>query len=105
MCTKLRPMLFLETASLGDSQATSTVPVLPLVHHVIGRSPLRLPHQIHGWQEAEYVRWVNEHDENDRLQLVRKVVYDHDDVSDPDTQQYVDILKRILDRKSSIAGL
>jgi conserved oligomeric Golgi complex subunit 5 len=34
------------------------------------RSPISLPHTLHGWAEAEYVRWVNEHSEEEAWSLV-----------------------------------
>jgi hypothetical protein len=46
------------------------VPPLVVLHHVLVRSPLPLPHALHGWQEAEYVRWVAEHAPRDALALV-----------------------------------
>jgi hypothetical protein len=34
------------------------------------RSPIPLPHTLHGWQEAEYVRWVDEHSEEEAWTLI-----------------------------------
>jgi conserved oligomeric Golgi complex subunit 5 len=41
-----------------------------VLHHILVRSPIPLPHSLHGWQEAEYVRWVDEHSEAEARTLV-----------------------------------
>ena len=41
-----------------------------MLHHILVRSPVPLPHSLHGWQEAEYVRWVGEHSEEEAWSLV-----------------------------------
>jgi hypothetical protein len=63
-------LLFLDNASLGIPEQTNGVPPLIVLHHVLVRSPIPLPHALHGWQEAEYVRWVAEHSQRDALALV-----------------------------------
>jgi hypothetical protein len=45
-----------------------------VLHHILVRSPLPLPHTLHGWHEAEYVRWVAEHSEEEALALVESGV-------------------------------
>jgi len=67
----LRPLLFLETARLADcSAATTGLPPLVVLHHILVRAPIPLPHMLHGWQAPEYVRWVEEHSEEEALTLV-----------------------------------
>jgi len=46
------------------------LPPLIVLHHIFVRSPISLPHELHGWQEAEYVRWVEEHTEEEALTLI-----------------------------------
>ena len=49
------------------------LPSVLVVHHIIVRSTgptLTLPHSLQDWSEAEYVRWVDDHDEKDRLALI-----------------------------------
>jgi conserved oligomeric Golgi complex subunit 5 len=53
-----RPLLFLDNAQLASPQYTAGLPPLIILHHILVRSPIPLPHTLHGWQEAEYVRWV-----------------------------------------------
>ena len=48
----------------------ANLPPLVVLHHILVRSPLSLPHVTHGWQEAEYVRWVEEHKKEEALGLV-----------------------------------
>ncbi|KAJ7188486.1 hypothetical protein C8R46DRAFT_1157508 [Mycena filopes] len=56
----------------GGSLETHTVGLPPLIvlHHILVRSPVPLPHTLHGWQEAEYVRWVDEHSEEEAWTLI-----------------------------------
>ncbi|GAA5937757.1 uncharacterized protein JCM15063_002108 [Sporobolomyces koalae] len=71
-----RPLLFLDTESLLNPTLTTSVPTLILLHHLISRSPVPLPHQHHGWTRAEYVRWLNEHGESDRVGMIEQVSKD-----------------------------
>ncbi|KAG2043692.1 Golgi transport complex subunit 5-domain-containing protein [Suillus americanus] len=64
------PLLFLDTASLASPAHAANLPPLIVLHHILVRSPLPLPHIMHGWQEAEYVRWVEEHRKEDAWGLV-----------------------------------
>ncbi|KAH8093869.1 Golgi transport complex subunit 5-domain-containing protein [Cristinia sonorae] len=66
----MRPLLFLDNALLISPQHTSGLPPLIVLHHILVRSPISLPHALHGWGEAEYVRWVNEHTEQEAWSLV-----------------------------------
>ena len=66
----LRPLLFLETARLAERAATAGLPPLVVLHHILVRAPIPLPHMLHGWQAHEYVRWVEEHSEPEALTLV-----------------------------------
>ncbi|KAH7875165.1 Golgi transport complex subunit 5-domain-containing protein [Lentinula edodes] len=66
----MRPLLFLENRQLANPVYTSGVPPLIVLHHILVRSPLPLPHSLHGWQEAEYVRWVDEHSEEEARTLI-----------------------------------
>jgi conserved oligomeric Golgi complex subunit 5 len=67
----LRPLLFLDTAHLADPDgATTGLPPLVVLHHILVRAPIPLPHTLHGWQAAEYVRWVEEHSEEEALTLI-----------------------------------
>ncbi|KAH8993456.1 Golgi transport complex subunit 5-domain-containing protein [Lactarius akahatsu] len=66
----LRPLLFLETARLAERGATAGLPPLVVLHHILVRAPIPLPHMLHGWQAPEYVRWVEEHSEAEALTLV-----------------------------------
>ena len=67
----MRPLLFLETARLAEHDGgTAGLPPLVVLHHILVRAPIPLPHVLHGWQAAEYVRWVEEHSEEEALTLV-----------------------------------
>ncbi|THH21356.1 hypothetical protein EW146_g175 [Bondarzewia mesenterica] len=66
----MRPLLFLDNRSLASPQLTAGLPPLIVLHHILVRSPVSLPHQLHGWQESEYVRWVEEHSEEEALTLI-----------------------------------
>jgi hypothetical protein len=66
----LRPLLFLETPRLAEPSATVGLPPLMVLHHIMVRSSIPLPHTLHGWQASEYVRWVEEHSEEEALTLI-----------------------------------
>jgi len=66
----MRPLLFLDNAQLASPTHTVGLPPLIVLHHILVRSPIPLPHNVHGWQEAEYVRWVNEHSATEAWSLV-----------------------------------
>ncbi|KAF8316421.1 hypothetical protein DL93DRAFT_2148754 [Clavulina sp. PMI_390] len=69
----LRPLLFLDTPLLASPSQTPGLTPLLVIHHIIVRSShpvLTLPHALHDWSEAEYVRWVEDHDERERLALI-----------------------------------
>lgn len=67
-------MLFIDTALLGKPENTVHLPPLEVLHHILVRSPLPLPHQMHGWSEVEYVRWVQAHSETECWDLLEKGV-------------------------------
>lgn len=96
-------MLFSETASLADDAQTKDVPRLVLYHHLVVRSGvIPLPHQMHGWQEAEYVKFVCEHSDAENRRLVEAAVqsWDKDDPQNisEETRQCIDTLKAVLER-------
>ncbi|KAF7782447.1 hypothetical protein Agabi119p4_1823 [Agaricus bisporus var. burnettii] len=66
----MRPLLFLENDQLTSPKYTAGLPTLIVLHHILVRSPIPLPHSLHGWQEAEYVRWIDEHSEMEAFTLV-----------------------------------
>lgn len=45
-----------------------------ILHHIIVRSPHPLPHALHAWTEAEYVRWIEDHTPREALALVEACV-------------------------------
>jgi hypothetical protein len=68
--SRFRPLLFLENRQLSSSEATANLPPLIVLHHILVRSPIPLPHKLHGWQEAEYVRWLDEHTDQESWTLI-----------------------------------
>jgi conserved oligomeric Golgi complex subunit 5 len=58
---RCRHLLFLSDESLANPEQTAGLPPLIILHHILVRSPLPLPHKLHGWQESQYVRFVEEH--------------------------------------------
>ena len=59
---------------LSSRDATAGVPPLIVLHHILVRSPIPLPHTLHGWSELEYVRWVEEHSQEEALSLIKGVL-------------------------------
>ncbi|KAI0365669.1 hypothetical protein BV20DRAFT_1099473, partial [Pilatotrama ljubarskyi] len=66
----MRQLLFLDNAALASPKHTAGLPPLIVLHHILVRSPITLPHALHGWAAAEYVRWVEEHSEEEAWTLV-----------------------------------
>ncbi|KAI0267074.1 Golgi transport complex subunit 5-domain-containing protein [Gloeopeniophorella convolvens] len=54
----------------AGADATAGLPPLVVLHHILVRAPIPLPHVLHGWQASEYVRWVEEHAPEEALTLV-----------------------------------
>ena len=59
---------------LASRDATAGLPPLIVLHHILVRSPIPLPHALHGWSESEYVRWVDEHSAEEALSLIKGVL-------------------------------
>jgi hypothetical protein len=87
---KIRTLLFADLSSLSNPVETVHLPPLIVLHHIIVLSPLLLPHEVHTWSEAEYVLWVQNHDEKEQLALLEKAV---DDQEGDDT---VKLIKEVL---------
>lgn len=66
----MRPLLFLENSHLASSERTAGLPPIVVLHHILVRSPIPLPHTLHGWQETEYVRWIEDHSPQEAYSLV-----------------------------------
>lgn len=66
---------------------------------MLSRSSLPLPHQVHGWTESEYVRWLNEHSEVERIKMVRGVVQEWEKDHEGEGDELVEVLNTILSRK------
>lgn len=97
-----RPLLFLENAQLAAPKHTAGLPPLIVLHHILVRSPVPLPHGLHGWQEAEYVRWVDEHSEEEALTLVEGGLLHWEKISESEGNQsktaaeYVALARTVL---------
>jgi len=98
----MRPLLFLENALLASRKHTSGLPPLIVLHHILVRSPISLPHSLHGWAEAEYVRWVNEHTEQEAWSLVEGglsrwgKINEAEGVDSPAAAEYVQLARAVL---------
>ncbi|KAG7090850.1 hypothetical protein E1B28_009932 [Marasmius oreades] len=98
----MRPLLFLDNAHLASPAHTSGLPPLIVLNHILVRSPLPLPHTYHGWQDAEYVRYVDEHSEQQVWSLVESALdrWENIDVSDEVNsdkgEEYVELARKVL---------
>jgi conserved oligomeric Golgi complex subunit 5 len=98
----IRPLLFLENSLLASSKHTIGLPPLIVLHHILVRSPMPLPHSIHGWQEAEYVRWVDEHSEEEAWTLVEGGLSHWEKITESEgkdpqaAMEYVDLARSVL---------
>ncbi|RIA93049.1 Golgi transport complex subunit 5-domain-containing protein [Glomus cerebriforme] len=73
-----RQLLFLDNSQLTAAHHTASLPLLILIHHIIVRSSsnnnsstLQLPHKIYGWSELEYSKWLDEHNEDEAIELIK----------------------------------
>lgn len=95
-------MLFLENGLLSSPQHTAGLPALIVLHHILVRSPIPLPHALHGWQEAEYVRWVDEHSEEEALTLIEggiahwEKVAESEGTDTPEAAEYIRLARAVL---------
>lgn len=96
-------MLFLENSQLASPSHTAGLPPLIVLHHILVRSPVPLPHSLHGWQEAEYVRWVEEHSEEEAWSLVESGLSHWEKMADTegskdqkDAMEYVRLAQTVL---------
>lgn len=98
MITNFRPLLFLDNNQLTSRKFTSGLPPLIVLHHILVRSPVSLPHSLHGWQEAEYVRWVDEHSEEEAWTLIDGGLSHWEKVSEGDTEgrEYIELARTVL---------
>jgi hypothetical protein len=57
---------------------------------------------VHGWSEAEYIKWINEHDEADQLQLVKGVIVDWEEThQDDEGSEFVRLLREVMAKAES----
>jgi len=70
----LRTILFSDIKTLANPVETVHLPIAVVLHHIIVHGPLRLPHEVHGWSEAEYVLWLQKHQDAEIIDLVEKAV-------------------------------
>lgn len=102
MLRALRPLLFLENGLLSSPQHTAGLPPLIILHHILVRSPIPLPHALHGWQEAEYVRWVDDHSEEEALTLIEggishwEKVAESEGTDTPEAVEYIRLARAVL---------
>jgi len=100
----LRHLLFLDNAQLAMPDQTSGLSPLIVLHHILVRSPLPLPHNLHGWQEAEYVRWIDEHSDKEAWTLIEGGLSHWEKVSksegkdDKVAKEYIELAEKVLRR-------
>ncbi|KAL0072820.1 hypothetical protein AAF712_000583 [Marasmius tenuissimus] len=98
----MRPLLFLDNAHLASAAHTSGLPPLIVLNHILVRSPLPLPHTYHGWQDAEYVRYVDEHSEQQVWSLVEsgldrwEKLSANDETNMEEAEEYVELARKVL---------
>jgi hypothetical protein len=98
-------------STLTNAVETVHLPPLIILHHIVVLSPLRLPHELHGWSEQEYFLWIQKHrDEREQWDLLEKAVDDQvDGKAEPEGKEeekgekeeeeekkYIEILKEVL---------
>ncbi|KAG8921026.1 hypothetical protein FRC01_000475 [Tulasnella sp. 417] len=101
----LRRLLFFDNQSLVLEDQTSGLPPLIVLHHILVRSPLPLPHALHGWKVDEYVRWVDEHTEAEAYTLIEGCLSRWEGTVDDEErvsgEEYVGLARSVLIRVSA----
>ncbi|KAG8899762.1 hypothetical protein FRC00_000975 [Tulasnella sp. 408] len=101
----LRRLLFFDNQSLVLENQTSGLPPLIVLHHILVRSPLPLPHALHGWKVDEYVRWVDEHTEAEAYTLIEGCLSRWEGTVDDEErvsgEEYVGLARSVLIRVSA----
>ncbi|KAF8629271.1 hypothetical protein AX17_005850 [Amanita inopinata Kibby_2008] len=98
----MRPLLFLDNEQLASTTFTNGLRPLFVLHHILVRSPMPLPHALHGWQEAEYVRWLDEHSEEEAWTLIEsglehwEKVSESEGIDTKDAKLYADLARKVL---------
>ncbi|CAD6576183.1 MAG: hypothetical protein TREMPRED_001604 [Tremellales sp. Tagirdzhanova-0007] len=94
-----RPLLFADVTSLANPVETVHLPALIVLHHIVVLSPFKLPHEVHGWTEAEYMLWVQKHtDEREQWGLLEKAVDDQmRESSGGKEEAFVKLIKEVLE--------
>ncbi|KAG6813690.1 hypothetical protein H0H92_008538 [Tricholoma furcatifolium] len=98
----MRPLLFLDNSMLANPERTVGLPPLVVLHHILVRSPIPLPHSLHGWQEAEYVRWVGEHTDREAWSLIEGGLSRWEKVSESEgkdttaAKEYIELARKVL---------
>ncbi|KAF7298173.1 ACT domain-containing protein [Mycena chlorophos] len=101
MLRAMRPLLFLDNAQLASPKSTVGLTPLIVLHHILVRSPVALPHAIHGWQEAEYVRWLEEHPDEEALTLIESGLTHWEKIQESESEreagaEYVALARTVL---------
>ncbi|KAG2015937.1 hypothetical protein CC2G_009155 [Coprinopsis cinerea AmutBmut pab1-1] len=100
----MRPMLFLENKQLTKPESTLCLPPIVVLHHILVRSPIPLPHKLHGWQESEYVRWLDEHTEEESWTLIDGGLSHWEKISETEGKdtseatEYADLARAVLEK-------
>lgn len=98
-----RPLLFIDNASLAFPDRTAGLSPLIVLHHILVRSPLPLPHKLHGWHESQYVRFVEEHSEEEVWDVIDqglthwKSTHDGEESVDMgEADEYIGLARQVL---------
>lgn len=91
----LRTILFSDLKTLANPVETVHLPIAVVLHHIIVHGPLRLPHEVHGWSEAEYVLWLQKHSSSEVIDLVEKAVDGQLDGAEED-EETVKLVREVL---------
>ena len=102
-------LLFADLSALTNPVETVHLPPLIVLHHIVVLSPLLLPHQVHQWSEAEYLLWLQKHDDQgEQLGLLEKAIDEQlgskklkdvakvDEIGADEEEKYVKLCREVL---------
>ncbi|CAG8566458.1 1120_t:CDS:10 [Diversispora eburnea] len=110
-----KQLLFLDKSHIAEDQYISNLPLLILIHHIIVSSStstqnintvntLQLPYKIYGWTEADYSKWLDEHNESEGIDLVKGCLRTNSELKSSNEEELFEekLVRKLLKERAGI---
>ncbi|RHZ85683.1 hypothetical protein Glove_63g29 [Diversispora epigaea] len=110
-----KQLLFLDKSQIAEDQYISNLPLLILIHHIIVSSStstqnintvntLQLPYKIYGWTEADYSKWLDEHNESEGIDLVKGCLRTNSELKSSNEEELFEekLVRKLLKERAGI---